>query len=483
MFETRIELEVPGRPSVRSEGRLVLDDHGRLVSGYERSDAAELRFEREGNMLAVSDGTDTEKVAYAPGQHDTAFMAHSAILHEELMYALRPLREGAQHWRLVSLSGGLPMEWEGEVRDTGEGIRIDTSLGEVVELRDGRLLSVDVESSDLAVRPLDPAADEALWPTWEIVGPRTLAYRPPAGAVFEPREVELPGRPGDPVLWGEVLVPTGGQAPFPGVVFLSPTGQEDRHGFAGPPPVDLGSHEITDALADAGFVVMRFDDRGHGKSEAGEISFLAQVEDGRRALRTLLVQPEVDPDRIVVVGHGEGGLRALHLGVAQPEAIRGIALLAAPGRPYREIFLRQIEAPLANLPPQVRNDARAEQHKMLEALEGGGEVPPELEPQAKWLREMLQQKPAELVAQVDAVLWIAQGDKDFEIDPRADPAALLRAAKKAKKQVSVRHYPSLDHLFKPEPGESTPDRYLLPDRSVDGAFLTDLVAWARKVCG
>jgi pimeloyl-ACP methyl ester carboxylesterase len=134
--------------------------------------------------------------------------------------------------------------------------------------------------------------------------------RPPPGATFTRREVELPGQPGEPTLAGEVLIPAG-KPPFPAVLFLSSTGQQDRHGFAGPPPVDLGSHEITDALAQAGMVVLRFDERGFGSSADGPISYLGQLEDARRGLRTLLVQDEVDPDRIALVGHGEGGWKAL----------------------------------------------------------------------------------------------------------------------------------------------------------------------------
>jgi pimeloyl-ACP methyl ester carboxylesterase len=397
-------------------------------------------------------------------------------LHEEIMFGLRELALGEEKWRLVSLSGGPPAQWEGQVYADANGIRIVTNLGEQVQLREGRIVRIDVEASDLLIA----AVEDVVWPEWTVRGPRKLDYAPPPGAAFTRNEVELPGKPGEPVLYGEVLVPTRGKRPFAGVLFVSGTGQEDRHGFAGPPSVDLGSHEITDALANAGFMVMRFDERGRGKSEAGEISFLGQVEDARRALRTLLVQDGLDPDRIVVVGHGEGGVRALHVAIAQPSAVLGVALLAAPGRAYREVFLHQAEVTLEGLPPEVRSEARVQQKRMLEALERG-EAPPELEPQAQWMREMLRQKPGDLIASVDAPLWIAQGGKDFEVDPQADVAALVRAAKQAKKEHEVHRYAELDHLFKLEPETSSPSRYLETDRRVDVGFIADLTAWAKKV--
>jgi pimeloyl-ACP methyl ester carboxylesterase len=481
-FETRIEIEVPGRPPARSEGVLVLDERGHLVHGYERSNAAELRFTRKGDVIELDNGERTDEIGYAPQRVDTAVMAHSAILHEEMMFALRRVVEGEASWRLVSLSGSPPQEWSGQVRivetDGTPKARVDTVLGETITLADGRIESVVAEGSDLEVRAIEQA-----WPAWTIEGPRKLAYAVPDDAAFTLREVELAGRPGEPALWGEVTVPTEGKKPFAGVLWIGGTGQEDRHGFAGPPPVDLGGHEITDALADAGFVVMRFDERGRGKSERGEdpLSFEAQIEDARRAYRTLLVQPEVDPDRVVIVGHGDGGWRALSVAAGRGDGVRGVALLGTPGRPYREVYLHASEAWLEQVPPALRKDARAQQEAMIEALAHGDEVPPELRDQAQWIREVMAIRPDRLVAQAPGQLWLAQGGKDFEVDPQADLRALVAAAKKHKRRHQVQRYPQLDHLFKPESGASDPSRYLDPDRHVDPGFVADLVKWSRHV--
>jgi pimeloyl-ACP methyl ester carboxylesterase len=480
-FETRIELEIPGR-RVRSTGRIVLDERGHLVRGFERSEAAELLFERKGDtiVLELGDKSSSDELTYAPDRDDTAVMAYAAILHEELMLALRDLPVGEVAWRLVSLSGSPPQAWTGQVSiiDKREPVtaRIETSLGETITFRGGRISALSAKGSDLEIRELPSPK----WPAWTIEGPRRLSYELPQDATFSLRELELPGASGEPVLWGEVTIPEG-SGPFPGVVFLSTSGQEDRYGFAGPPPVDLGSHEITDALAAAGFVVMRFDERGRGKSERGPVSFDGQVEDARRAYRTLLVQPEVDPDRIVLVGHGEGGLRALAVAAGRGPTIRGIALLATPGRAYREIFMHQARATLSRLPPTLRKDALEQQEAMLEAIARGEEAPPELGDQAQWIREIMAIKPESLVAQFEGSLFIAQGGKDFEVDPAADSAALVGAARRKNKPYRVQRYPALDHLFKLELEQSSPARYLEGERAVDEAFLADLVSWAREV--
>ena len=481
-FSTRTELtpqssapntqQVPPEP-LRSAGEILVDARGELVRGFERSKAIELRFDRQDDTLVFTAGREKEELAFKPG---TAYMAFATILHEELMFGLRPLPEGELSWRLVSLSGSLPTDWSATLTrpDPGQPTTavVRTSLGEVIHLKDGRIQRVEVSADDLEV--IVPAQPPE-WPTWAVDAPTALTYAPSPGATFTRREVELPGLPGEPILAGEVLIPAG-KPPFPAVLFLSSTGQQDRHGFAGPPPVDLGSHEITDALAQAGMVVLRFDERGHGTSAEGAISYLGQLEDSRRALRTLLVQDEVDPDRVALVGHGEGGWKALTL-AGEGRHLKAVALLATPGRPYEEILKAQAAAAIESVPPELRADASKTQDRTLQALRTGQNVPPELARTGQWIREALAVDPAALMAKADASLWIAQGMKDFEVDAARDPQALGKLARKFNKKHTLQSYPLLDHLFKYEPDESTPARYLLPNRHVDPKFLGDLSTW------
>ncbi|MCY1065790.1 alpha/beta fold hydrolase [Nannocystis sp. RBIL2] len=479
-FATRIELRPPGRDGkpaepLRSSGEIVVDARGDLVRGFERSNAAELTFERKGDAIHFSSGRERDEITYRSGD---AFMAFSAIFHEELMFGLRRLEVGELAWRLVSLSGSMPTEWTATltIPDPAAPGRatVKTNLGETIELRDGRIEKIQIEADDVEVQvPVQPPT----WPEWAIAGPPVLEYSPPPGAKFTRREVELPGRPGEPALAGEVLLPPG-NGPFPGALLLPGTGQQDRFGFAGPPPVDLGSHSITDALAEAGFAVLRFDERGFGSSAEGPVSYLGQLEDARRALRTLLVQDEVDPDRIVLVGHGEGGWKALALAAEDP-GVKAVALLATPGRPYEQILRAQGEAALQAVPPQLRDDAKKTQEKTLQALKTGHNVPPELAAQALWVREILQVSPEALIAGGEAPLWIAQGNKDFEVDPNRDPQELMKLAKRRKRKAELKPFADLDHLFKPEPENSNPSRYLDAARTVDRAFLGQLTTWLQ----
>jgi pimeloyl-ACP methyl ester carboxylesterase len=481
VFETRIELLPPGSDPMRSEGRLVLDERGRLISGYERSVAAELKFHVEDDAVMITDGKRSDEIGYTPDRYDTAVMAHGALLHQEIMFGLRKISEDPMAWRIVSLSGSAPFEWEAEMLTVPAGpdqpYRLQTNLGEEITLIGGRIVEIEAVS---AAQKVVAMRGEVPWPEWTVSGPQKLRYEMPADARFQRKELELAGRAEEPKLYGELLVPLGAEDPRPGVLFLGRMAGEDRYGFAGPPPVDLGAHEIHDALAAAGFCVLRFDERGTGRSEAGDdLSYAAQLEDARRAYRTLLVQEQVDPDRIVIIGHGEGGLRAMSLAIEYGADIDGVALMAPPGRPYAQILSHQTEQRLLRAPAELRADTRKEQARLIAELEAG-RTPPELAASAPWLHEVLALRPADMIGRVPARVFLAQGGKDFEVDPDVDATALHRAAKRHKVRVELHRYPNLDHLFKPEPEESTPSRYTLEDRHLDPAFLEDLITFTTQ---
>jgi pimeloyl-ACP methyl ester carboxylesterase len=462
-FSTKVELIPPGGKALRFTSEVLLDERGNLVEGWERSMAAELRFAvaPEASVLKIEADAGLEQmeqaeIAYEPG---TAFMGYMSTMHEELMLALRQLTVGENEWRLISLSAGRADPWSAKVTVEGKTIVLDTSLGEEIWFEEGRITRIEVPDDELVVTIIAYAQ----WPEWEVSGPTALEYTKPSDATFTIRELELPGDADDKVLRGEILVPDPaehGPGPYPGIVFLGGSVSADRYGFAGPPAVDLGYHEITDTLANSGFVVIRYDEAGVGESEDAKPSWVRQRGDARRAFRTLLVQPEVDPDRIVAVGHAEGGWRALALAAERPREIIGVVLLATLGRSYRELF--------------------APQPEILKALETGQDLPDPLVPMANWYGEIIVEDPEALVFRALVPMWIAQGGKDFETDPIKDLAALSAAVRKYKRKAEIAKFPELDHHFKREEGVSSQTSYL-ERRPVDREFLDALVGWVEKL--
>ncbi len=76
----------------------------------------------------------------------------------------------------------------------------------------------------------------------------------------------------------------------------------------------------TRVLSEFGYVTLRFDMRGCGKSEGefGRVICLEQVEDLGNALDFLTKHPSVDPDRIGVIGSSFGGAVAVYAGGINP---------------------------------------------------------------------------------------------------------------------------------------------------------------------
>lgn len=473
-FESRFESQMgveEGGEALRSALDLWFDDQGRLVKAREVGATARLDIEVRGEELrAVEDtGLPTaleQRTRVSPYPQNAGVMGYMTLILEELMLAQRSLSPGLETWPLVSLSSPGVREWSASVAlqdPVGPQLALQTNLGEHIIFSGGKITRLEIPDDQLSVEVRHPPGP---WPQWRPEGPKALQYR--TDPALEMRELQIPRSAADPELAGEIVMARGtsGTQSRPGVLFLSGSVPVDRYGYAGPPAVDFGSHELSDALAHAGFVVLRFDDRGRGRSEHGRASWRGDLQDARRALASLLVQAEVDPDRIIVVGHGEGGWRGLHLARARPREIIGVALLAAPGRPYSEIL--------------------AEAPALLRAVQTGVGAPSTLRASVDWYREILEEQPEALVRGAPCPLWIAGAGKDFEVEGEAAARRLWSALARAKphepSKSRLELFPGLDHLFKPEPGSSSPSRYQI-DRRVDAQFLAKLTSWAKDLAG
>src|SRR6202020_704780 len=130
----------------------------------------------------------------------------------------------------------------------------------------------------------------------------------------------------------------GKEPKLPAVIFLSGAGPQDRdEDTVGPGGVKLSVFKVMAiALAEKGIASIRCDDRGTGKSTGTfeQATLSTFVRDAEEVVKALRARPDVDPARIGLVGHSEGGVVAPV--VARAAAItgggvRGVLLMAAPG--------------------------------------------------------------------------------------------------------------------------------------------------------
>ena len=103
------------------------------------------------------------------------------------------------------------------------------------------------------------------------------------------------------------------------------------HGF-GTNSDSEGVRQPTRVLNEFGYVTLRFDMRGCGRSEGefGRVICLEQVEDLGNALDFLASHPAVDPDRIGVIGSSFGGAVAVYAAGTNPR-IAAVSPTAAGG--------------------------------------------------------------------------------------------------------------------------------------------------------
>ena len=192
--------------------------------------------------------------------------------------------------------------------------------------------------------------------------------------------ITVPGTDGRPTLRGELVRRRDLEGDLPTVVFVSGSGPQDRLGFVPGSSIDVGSHELHDHLARAGFNVVRVDDRGVGESELGDTAtpgYLAEVDDARRTLAAAAAMPGVDDSEIVIVGHSAGALTALILANERIGKRRrrpaALVLLSGTGRNLKEVIYDQIRA--SRTDDADADAAIASAKKIHAAVERDGELP------------------------------------------------------------------------------------------------------------
>jgi predicted esterase len=149
---------------------------------------------------------------------------------------------------------------------------------------------------------------------------------------------------------GELTIPAIGNGPFPAVLLIHGSGATDKDEYLPPMVTGTGNEsrpfwQVAEYLSERGFVVLRYDKRGIG--ENGTIPDLntyanATVQqfqsDAEAALNVLMQQPEVDRERITIIGHSEGAIIAPRIASERQEDVQNIVLMSAAAQPISDII-------------------------------------------------------------------------------------------------------------------------------------------------
>jgi uncharacterized protein len=345
------------------------------------------------------------------------------------------------------------------------------SIGEPVIARDGRntLVSFPVQFSRVSVNIQFTLTDSGqlgglffrpanapLPPVWQ----RPTYSRP---ELFHEREVTV----GDDAwkLGGTLLIPVG-KPPFPAVVLVHGPGPNDRD-------ESIYSNKIladlAEGLASRGLAVLRYDKRTKiYAAKMSEMDYTVEqetVEDAVRAAALLRHQPEIDPNRVFVLGHSLGGYLAPRI-AAQDGRLAGLIFLAANARPVEVMALEQNEyvASLGNGPsPEVQKrlaDLRAEVIKVRNPTPGKANPPVLMGLPLAYLLDLKGYDPLAAAKRLAIPMLFLQGERDFQVTMK--DFDLWKSALGGRSNATFRAYPALNHLFLAGEGKGSPAEYRVP---------------------
>jgi hypothetical protein len=275
-------------------------------------------------------------------------------------------------------------------------------------------------------------------------------------------------------------------ARLPAVVLVGGSGPTDRDSLAFGIPI-FG--QIAGALADAGYMVVRYDKRGIGQSggRAESATLADYAEDVRAVVRLLSDRKDVDPRRIAVVGHSEGGTVAL-MAAAKDKKVAAVGLIATPGITGADIVLAQQQRVLnrMKLTPEEKQAKVDEQKKIHEAVitgKGLELLPPNVRRTVDnaEFQSLLVSDPVKLVPGVRQPLLIVQGELDTQVEPQnADRLGELALKRKNAPASDVVKVPGINHLLVPATTGEVSEYGALADRHVSEAVTHAIVTWLNK---
>lgn len=327
---------------------------------------------------------------------------------------------------------------------------------------------------------------------------------------YESVDFNFENKADDVSLSGTLTLPDS-EGPFAAAILVSGSGPQDRD-------ETLFGHKpflvIADHLTRNGIAVLRYDERGVGKSTGnfGSATSVELARDVVAAMDALKQDKRIDPNRIGIIGHSEGGYIAPMIAATRDD-VSFIVSLAGPGVSGREISYHQNrsillmtgggEKALAQLKPlldkiidAVDQDNKEFDKTALEAvtefleyveepIENKEEVAKALALQMQafrtpWTKFFVKHDPRGDWKMVKCPVLALNGDKDVQVPADMNLDEIKRALTEGgNEQFKTVKLEGINHLFQPCTNGQVSE-YERIETTIDSNVLDIMTDWLKK---
>lgn len=310
------------------------------------------------------------------------------------------------------------------------------------------------------------------------------AYLPPAYSdTTLYKETEIHVKSGKHSLVGLLTEPKKGTN-YPIVVLVHGSGPNDMDATYGP---NKPLKDIALGLASKGVASIRYVKRTmlYPAEFNGGFTVKEEVmDDALAAVALARTLPKADKKQIYVLGHSLGGMLAPRFPLLAPD-LKGIIMVAAPARKLSDMIIEQNKYLFA-LSNDTTLAVKQQLDTVLKEYSKGyiSKLTPPMKadsllaglPASYWIDLNVNNQVAAAKKIVKQRVYIAQGDNDYQVT--TTDFNLWKTALGAKKNVTLKLYPQMNHMLSIQPAKSTPQEYQV-HASVAEILVTDISNWIK----
>lgn len=314
-------------------------------------------------------------------------------------------------------------------------------------------------------------------------------------------------------LAGTITLPSK-EGKFPAVILVSGSGPQNRN-------EDIFGHKpfliLSDFLTRNGIAVLRYDDRGTASS-TGSYSTATSADfatDAMSAINYLKSRPEINSQKIGIIGHSEGGIIAPML-AANYNEIAFIVLMAGTGVQGNELLLMQQEAigkvsGLTDEELKMMREVNSKQFDIIVNATSTDSIRPRLVnylkqyleeyPEAQrpegmtddqyvemsiaqlttpWMVNFMRYNPTTDLAKVKCPVLAINGSKDLQVPAKVNLASIEKAVKSGgNNDVTIIELEGLNHLFQ-ECETGSPMEYTQIQQTISPNAMDEILKWINQ---